>query len=441
MYILLVFSVNADKELLQQIAIKTNGVFYWVNSVKDIDKAILDLFKVVINIQEIPTSNASEPPPSQAKGESVNPKTTVSLKNITIDTSVHQIFLIIKKGDDKASSFSLKSPQGVFSKEELNKKRLISSEHFELFLIKNPNPGIWTISASSEQLQNIIVITTLNLIENLSNGVYFQGEILNYEAYLQQDGKKVNSNILLDQSKLHLLFKDNKNLVKESLISYNSDGVFNQKITIDVPIGNYKVIAEIKNRFFSRQLERVLSIIANPFSTSINSECIMTIQLKNPDLINPDTVRLIEDSHLPSTPLNINKDALSWSLNLNTITSPLVLQVNTFTNRVVYIPLSMKQCQPLLSEIASIPKPSIEQNLIKPKVISPKKSASHQQTKSNKKIVSIPKNEKKHTQKGLNYRTIMLFGIGAVCVVVVLIIVVIFADRYRRKLNKIRDEL
>ena len=119
------FSKNADKELLDNLALKTNGLSQVVNESKDLDNVLYAIFTAIITVNGTPIEVDKD-----------------SSRVITIDKNIHALTLILKKTNTISLLF-LSDPKGRKKNVEALSKKDVSTANY-LFIdinvdrVKNP---------------------------------------------------------------------------------------------------------------------------------------------------------------------------------------------------------------------------------------------------------------------------------------------------------------
>ena len=128
------FSKNADKALLDNLALKTNGLSQVVNESNDIDNVLYSIFTAIITVNGTPVTVDKD-----------------SSRTIKIDKNIHALTLILKKTGSISQLF-LMDPKG-------RKKNIVdlsnkdaSTTNYLFVDINNPIAGKWILTGLSKKL-------------------------------------------------------------------------------------------------------------------------------------------------------------------------------------------------------------------------------------------------------------------------------------------------
>jgi hypothetical protein len=356
------FSAAADKQLLELIAVKTNGLSNIVQSAKDLDSVLYAIFTAIIPVNGVPVQPA-----------------TITTREIDVDKSIRNLTLILKKSNQIEQLF-LTNPQGVKRGVlELSEKD-ISTDNYLFISINGLLTGTWILSGPAQEIERAIVLTEITLVARFASGLYFDGEYLDLKAYFSKKNHIFTDPLILDQmemtwrlqgAKRHRLYK----------VPYKKNGIFKLNWHIKLTSAFYKAKLVAKNKYLSRELQYVVELQPNPFEGHVVGPDAYLIQLLKPDLIKVDVtmVRAV----LKDTPLilGVTKSTDGWTIDLFTFCSNpslekgayIAINTQTVASREVNfrLPLTSNVCAPnsttFISEVPKVIMPVTKKTVVEVK--------------------------------------------------------------------------
>lgn len=423
------FSNDADKKLLNDISVKTNGLSNVVLSANDLDTLLYTIFTAIVPANGTPLTTNKD-----------------TSRSINIDKNIHDMTLVFKKGAGINSLYLTDPKHSKKSVLELTSKD-ISTLNYSFINIQNPITGEWILSGPAQEIERALILTDINLISNFQSGVYFEGESLLLSAHLEDKGATITSPLFLE----HMMMIVNLNNKAEHY-SYNlsnkSEGLFKKKMTLSIPKGNYSAVILAKNESFSREIQFIIDVYDIPFKSELTSSSSTLLKLINPELIKSDAtmVQVLLDKKVLDLP--VIKASNSWEVDLKSLCSKLndrstlFLKVDTETiaGRAVHfkMPIALNFCpQPVLESTI----PQIIQKKPKTVPVTLHKAPTakepvkiQEQAKETKAIVEAERSK-------FNYK-IILYGICILLLIVGLFAFIFTVGvRYGKKLNKIKKDL
>lgn len=421
------FSNAADKQLLNDISVKTNGLSSIVLSANDLDTLLYTIFTAII--------------PANGTPLTTNKDTT---RSINIDKNIHEMTLVFKKGAGIDSLYLTDPKHSKKSVLDLTSKD-ISTLNYSFINIKNPITGEWILSGPAQEIERALILTDINLISNFQSGVYFEGEALLLSSHLEDKGSTITSPLFLE----HMMMIVNLNN-KEQQYSYNlpnkSEGLFKKKVTLGIPKGNYSVVILAKNEGFSREIQFIIDVYDIPFTSELTSSSSTLLKLNNPELIKADATKVQVQLDKKVLDLPVIKASNSWEVDLKSLCgslsdrSKLFLKVNTETlagrSITFKMPIALNFCpQPVLeSDIPQITQKKAAPVVVHKAPVVKEPVEIKEQAKETKAIVEAERSK-------FNYK-IILYGI---CILLLLVglfaLIFTVGVKYGKKLNKIKKDL
>lgn len=235
----LYFSDQADKDLLSEIALGTNGLNWFTPNPDKIHESFQSLFLSVKKPQIVPLTSRGFP----------------------IDPEVQEATFYVNREGDKEVSVISPSGQRISSALHGSEVRWFSSPRFEVITIGRPEPGHWLIEGVSQQEGFATVLTNLKLVSDWVTSMYAGSPAL-LQARLYDNDKPV---ILPEmtgaaQYAFQIVSTDRvaEPLVRDFLKDDGKsgdkiakDGIFSSTVSIDEP-GEYKLTILVKHPTFER---------------------------------------------------------------------------------------------------------------------------------------------------------------------------------------------
>ena len=163
-------SANADHNLLEQIALGTDGSTLQVEKAEQLQRSFMHLF------------------------EQSAPRDTVPLSGngFTVDKSISEITLLIFNTIAEQAT-QVVSPEGEIyqygtAADGLNWKKDVG---YDLVTIRNPVPGEWQLNAEEDPDNRAMIVTDLKLMTTLLPNNILQGESLAWTAWFEEFGNPV----------------------------------------------------------------------------------------------------------------------------------------------------------------------------------------------------------------------------------------------------------
>ena len=170
------FGRGADSELLKEIALKTGGFFYFIDSDDDLHIPFTDIYSKVMAPDSLPVRD----------------------ERFYVDGAVEELTLVMTKGTS-LTEVSLESPEGVtytYSRHPGGVRWYRARTH-EVVTIKRPPRGTWFIRYSAGRGSRAFIITGLNLMTTFDRYLIPEGREERVEVWLQQQGEALAETSLL----------------------------------------------------------------------------------------------------------------------------------------------------------------------------------------------------------------------------------------------------
>lgn len=278
-------SDEADKNLLEKLALATDGTFAVAKTADDLMKIFLQAFDQAVPAQKVPLVNNRF-----LVDSSVNEFTALIFRQ----NSAEQTRLI---GPDEVVIQADKFPEDV---------RWLRTDNYDLITIDQPYEGEWQVEAAIEPESRVTVVSNLSLrVKTLPNNV-FRGARESISFALLEDGKP-----LLDKAFLGLLTntvtlaQGNDAIVMSPVWSATlpreqvpSDGVFSQELPQFDRLGLYELRLTLDGGTFKREFSHQITV-REPFSAALEAmpdeqgvmQQMLTVR-SHSDLIDPQQTQI-----------------------------------------------------------------------------------------------------------------------------------------------------
>ena len=227
------FSDDADKELLEKLAMDTNGWYDWVKTPAQLERALLRVNKRLVQKNSIP----------------------IVANKFVIDDAVRQFTAVVfrKKG---FGATQLDDPEGMdFGRD--NKPNGVDwhrEKRYDIVTVTNPIEGDWRLIAPASPDNEIFITTKLQMAVDRLPKVIISGEDSRIKMLLAEKGKLVTNSNFLDVVKATIELKNKRG--KKTVIDMEQDmiagGYFFADIGKDLKEGAYEMVVRAKGNTFER---------------------------------------------------------------------------------------------------------------------------------------------------------------------------------------------
>lgn len=250
-------SDEADKNLLEKLALATDGTFAVAKTADDLMKIFLQAFDQAVPAQKVPLVN----------------------NRFLVDSSVNEFTALIFR-QNSAEQTRLIGPDGVVIQADKLPEdvRWLRTDNYDLITVDQPYEGEWQVEAAIEPESRVTVVSNLSLrVKTIPNNV-FRGARESISFALLEDGKP-----LLDKAFLGLLTNTltlaqsddgaalspmwSATLPREQV---PSDGVFFQELPQFDRLGLYELRLTLDGGTFKREFSHQITV-REPFSASLES--------------------------------------------------------------------------------------------------------------------------------------------------------------------------
>ena len=229
-------STNADVELLERLAIETDGIFAVAEDAEDLNRIFLRAFD-----QSSPSDRAP-----------------LDDNRFLIDSSVEEFTALVFKAPDSAAT-QIKSPSGQIFNADFDgaSLRWFVSDAYDLVTIQQPEEGEWTINADIDPDNRVTVVSDLTLaIAPIANNLY-HGETATLTASMLEGGEVVSRDEFLDLFTVEAsMSRSNTSFWRQILvrdIGADTVGVYSRELDMLRNSGDYAVTVVVDGKTFKRE--------------------------------------------------------------------------------------------------------------------------------------------------------------------------------------------
>ena len=163
-------SANADHDLLEKIALGTDGSTLQVDKAEQLQRSFMHLFEQSAPRDSVPLTG----------------------NTFTVDKSISEITLLVFNSTAEQATEVI-SPEGEIYRHDtaadgLNWKHDVG---YDLVTIRNPVPGEWQLNAEEDPDNRAMIVTDLKMMTTLLPNNIIQGESLSWTAWFEEFGNPV----------------------------------------------------------------------------------------------------------------------------------------------------------------------------------------------------------------------------------------------------------
>jgi uncharacterized protein (TIGR03503 family) len=235
----LYFSDQADKDILSQIALGTDGVNWFTPTADKVHESFAELFLVVKKPQIVPLAG----------------------KSFIIDEDIEEATFYINR--EEGATVSVESPDGEVSTAErsLDSLKWYSGTKFEVITVEKPKAGKWKITGLANTDGFATVLTDLKLITEWPSSFTAQ-ETVTLQARLYDEKRPVTLPQMTGVVKYGFQIiptdKVSEPIVRSFLVDSGEegdkiadDGIYSKSLAIEEP-GDYRLTIVAKGPTFTR---------------------------------------------------------------------------------------------------------------------------------------------------------------------------------------------
>ncbi|WP_339668093.1 VWA domain-containing protein [Dasania marina] len=236
-------SKNADSDLMERLAVETNGLTAVAETAEELMAVFLQAFDAAAPAEQLPLDG----------------------NTFIVDSSIEEFTaLIFKKPGSKAAT--LVSPDNKRSTEAKHDSdsRWFSDNNYELITVKSPYEGEWQLVADLEPGSRVTIISNLSLVASRLPASMFVGADSELSALLQEQGKTIMDAKLLSLVDIQLTIKrrDDEQQWQLSLSDQGapSNGLFSSPLAMLAEAGIYDISVRADGKSFQREQKQTIAV-------------------------------------------------------------------------------------------------------------------------------------------------------------------------------------
>jgi len=232
------FTEASDVDLLKDIAHQSKALFKLAKNDTDLHEVFSAIFE-----------SAKSPDMLPIEGE-----------EFVVDSSIKEVTIVASKEREDVRIY-LQSPEWKkLSADDAGKQlNWFMSQHFDMITLRDPEPGTWKLLFTGGR-NRAYIVTNMALNHNPQQPQLNVGEDMVLEAWLEQDGKRLEREAVLTntQFKMKIEAPDGANAEFEMFDTGEygdkkvADGIYSNTLAYENP-GSYRIDIIAKGETFSRQ--------------------------------------------------------------------------------------------------------------------------------------------------------------------------------------------
>lgn len=251
-------SENADRDLLQKLALGTDGIAEVAESSEDLMKIFLKAFDVAVPSQQVPLENNS----------------------FVVDSSVEEFTALIFRRSATEDTVLIGPDENKYSpstkEADINWHK---AENYDLVTVKQPLEGQWQVIADLDPDSRITVVSDLSLkVKPLPNNI-FSGVQSTLSFVLLEDGKTIKRDDFLKLlSNSAVMAYGRGDTPTQQIWSKDfsqqmppANGVYSAELPIFDKVGVYDIQVNVDGKTFTRQFTHRVTV-REPFSAELSKK-------------------------------------------------------------------------------------------------------------------------------------------------------------------------
>jgi uncharacterized protein (TIGR03503 family) len=241
----LALSDLADKNLLQEIAMETDGLYSEANNAEELMKAFLRAFDRAVPAEQVPMED----------------------NTFVIDDSVKEFTALIFKRSEGGQETALLTPDGgrLTELEHPSTVRWHKDIRFDLVTVKQPEAGTWIAEADLDPDNRVTILSDLALSVEGIPATIFPGDKLDVEIKLTNEGDTVSKVEILRLTDMTMKVVTASGREGSKVLSDPenppADGVYREGLYRLKELGQYQVDVTAEGRTFQRQRSFSMTMI------------------------------------------------------------------------------------------------------------------------------------------------------------------------------------
>ena len=241
----LALSDLADKNLLQQIALETDGLYSQAENAEELMKAFLRAFDRAVPVEQVPMED----------------------NTFVIDGSIDEFTALIFKRAGSGQETALLTPEGgrFTELDHPENVRWHKDIGFDLITIKQPDAGTWVAEADLDPSNRVTILSALALtVEGIPTTI-FPGDKLDVEIKLTNEGQVVEKVEILRLTDMTMKVITASGREGSKVLSDPenppTDGIYREGLYRLKELGSYQIDVIAEGRTFQRKRSFAMTMI------------------------------------------------------------------------------------------------------------------------------------------------------------------------------------
>ncbi|MGK0442257.1 MAG: hypothetical protein ACJA0N_002065 [Pseudohongiellaceae bacterium] len=237
-------SKNADSELMERLAVETNGLTAVAETAEQLMEVFLQAFDAAAPAEQLPLEG----------------------NKFIVDSSIEEFTALIFKQKGSADAVLI-SPNSQRSSEADydSDTNWYSDQNYELITVKSPHEGEWTIAADLVPGSRVTIVSNLSLVVSRLAASMFVGEDSELSVLLQERGKTIRDKNLLSLVDLQVSVtrRDDDQQWQFSLtdeLPVPSNGLFAGDLGMLAEAGIYDISIIADGKSFKREQKQTVAV-------------------------------------------------------------------------------------------------------------------------------------------------------------------------------------
>lgn len=276
-------SDNADDELMEKLALATDGTAAVARSADDLMRIFLRAFEVAAPAQEVPLENNA----------------------FAVDSSIDEFTALIFRANASQQTQLIGPDQAVATAASPGQDvQWFRAEGYDLITVTQPLEGEWQIVGDVAPDSRITIVSDLSLrVKQLPTNA-FQGAVETLTFLLQQEAETITSRDFLGLLDIQLSLEHHADGVQAERVwskridaaSPPADGIYAQSLPELDKLGTYTVGVAIDGKTFKRQFDHQISV-REPFTATLDqsneggNQYVLTVR-SHSDAIDPSKTQI-----------------------------------------------------------------------------------------------------------------------------------------------------
>ena len=250
-------SNDADETLLRQLSSATQGNFTRATTAQELERVFLRMFETSTQAETLPLKN----------------------KTIQVDSSIREITLLIfHQADTPATHIILPDGSSIDQNHISNKVSWHHEQNYDLITIQQPPTGTWTIDATMDPDNRVMVVTDLKLESDRIPSNIGRGDRLSIDIRLRENDKPIINKDFLHFIKITATQINRGEEQQWSLLDNGlrndhteNDGIYTLTLDKSLTTGRHELVIDVDGTTFSRQQRMHFEVFKYPVISAIDT--------------------------------------------------------------------------------------------------------------------------------------------------------------------------